>query len=343
MGDAADEQHPIGVQSQLCASESLYLNVFIAKLKILGLKLHIFQGISHNFAVSFNLQPAWASHGIQKRSPKIRANCRGWIHRAQGNLSVYSDPLIYMSCPEVVLQPQNLEKLFLERFQAPGQSPEDAYKVLADILKIVDAQCQREAKELFLLIDRALRILVTSQLHIEEVDIEKRMKEGLMENWLDTTKPLPMHSSQYKGRIIKINTGVQDSFRLQIPVHPNDDWQKIQKLQRDIWEIRAELRGLRKIQLRSQQQLLGSKGGSGKRSCRDFGVGLATITLAFFLGKANMGTRILKQPRDIGSAHVPELLLLNNTGAGATLSSSVWLLAVITLSIIIALIIQYIP
>jgi hypothetical protein len=150
----------------------------------------------------------------------------------QGSLGVFKWLVLQLlkSHPEVVLRPQNLEKLSLQRFQAAGQSPEAVYKILADILQMVDAQCQREGKELFLLIDRVdmvltkmntrdkqrflralwrlieeyktLRIVLTSQLPIEEMEIGKGMKEGLMEIWVDTTRPLPMHSSQYRGKIM---------------------------------------------------------------------------------------------------------------------------------------------
>ena len=144
----------------------------------------------------------------------------------QGALSVFKWTILQLlkTCPEVVLVPQNLEKLSLQRFQTVGQSPDAAYKILADILKIVDAHYQREGKEVFLLIDRVdmvltkvnirekhrvlkallqliaeyktLRIVVTSQFPIREMEIEKEVREELMEIWVDMTKPIPMHSSQ---------------------------------------------------------------------------------------------------------------------------------------------------
>lgn len=126
--------------------------------------------------------------------------------------------------PEIVLVPENLDKLSVQKFQAVGESPEAAYKILADILKIVDIQCQRDRKELFLLIDRVdvmltrenvagrqrflrallqlnaeyknLRLVLTSQHPVVELEVGAEGKDSLMEIWVDTTKPLAMHSRQ---------------------------------------------------------------------------------------------------------------------------------------------------
>jgi hypothetical protein len=40
------------------------------------------------------------------------------------------------------------------------------------------------------------RIVVTRQFPIREMEIDKEVREGLMEIWVDMTKPSPMHSSQ---------------------------------------------------------------------------------------------------------------------------------------------------
>lgn len=76
--------------------------------------------------------------------------CKGGHEEvAPGALNVFKWTILQLlkTYPEVVLVPQNLEKLFLQRLQAVGQSPEAAYKILADILKMVDAHCQREGKK----------------------------------------------------------------------------------------------------------------------------------------------------------------------------------------------------
>jgi hypothetical protein len=144
----------------------------------------------------------------------------------QGPLSLFKWVVLQLlkRYPDIVLEPQNLEKLSLQRFQAVGESPEAAYKILVDILKMVDAQCQREGKEVFLLIDRVdmvlakmnvgdkhrflkallqliaeyrtLRIVVTSQFPVGEMEIGKEMRGGLMEIWVDTAKPFSMHSRE---------------------------------------------------------------------------------------------------------------------------------------------------
>lgn len=124
--------------------------------------------------------------------------------------------------PELVLAPENLDKLSLQRFKAISDSPEAAYKVLADILKMVEAKCQRDGKEMFLLIDRvdivlmrenalgrqrflralmqlnleykSLRVVLTSQFPVAELDFKTEGRESLTEIWVDTTKPLAMYS-----------------------------------------------------------------------------------------------------------------------------------------------------
>ena len=126
--------------------------------------------------------------------------------------------------PETVLVPENLNDLSLQRFRGVGESPEVAYKLLADILMMVDMQCQRNGQELFVLVDRVdmvlrmehlqerqrflralrrlsltchtLRFVVTSQYLVEELEIKMEDKDDLMEVWVDTTKPSPMQSRQ---------------------------------------------------------------------------------------------------------------------------------------------------
>lgn len=126
--------------------------------------------------------------------------------------------------PELVIVPENLDRLSLQRFHAVKESPEAAYKILADILKMIDAKCQLERKEMFLLIDRvdvvlmkensqgrqrfvralkqliteykSLRIVATSQFTLEEMELAKEGKESVTEVWVDTSKPLAMYSRQ---------------------------------------------------------------------------------------------------------------------------------------------------
>jgi hypothetical protein len=142
-----------------------------------------------------------------------------------GPLSVFKRAILQLLkvYPELVLTPENLEKLSLQRFQAVGKSPEAAYSILVDILKMVDVQCLRNEKQVFLLIDRVdvllkketslekqrflesilqlnreyktLRVIVTSRFRVEDIKLEKAV-EGLLEVWVDTTKPLIMHSRQ---------------------------------------------------------------------------------------------------------------------------------------------------
>lgn len=124
--------------------------------------------------------------------------------------------------PELVLAPENLDKMSMQRFKAISDSPEVAFKVLADILKMVDAKCQRSGKELFLLLDRvdivlmrenalgrqrflralmqlnseykSLRVVLTSQFPVAELKFTTISRESLTEIWVDTTKPLAMYS-----------------------------------------------------------------------------------------------------------------------------------------------------
>lgn len=126
------------------------------------------------------------------------------------------------SHPELVLASENLDKMSLQRFKAIGDSAEKAYKVLADILKMVNAKCRRNGKELFLVIDRvdivltrenalgrqrflralmqlnveysSLRVVLTSQFPVTELEFMKLGRDSLTEIWVDTTKPLAMYS-----------------------------------------------------------------------------------------------------------------------------------------------------
>ncbi|KAH8593769.1 hypothetical protein B0O99DRAFT_626112 [Bisporella sp. PMI_857] len=124
--------------------------------------------------------------------------------------------------PDLVLVPENIEKLSLQRFEAVKESPEAAYSILADVLKMVNIECLRDRKELFLLIDRVdvvlarenthgrqrflralvqlnteykmLRIVLTSQFPVAELELVTENKEALMEVWVDINRPLTMHS-----------------------------------------------------------------------------------------------------------------------------------------------------
>jgi len=141
-----------------------------------------------------------------------------------GILSVFNRTTVQLlkAYPEIVLVPENLDKLSVQRFQDVRQSPEAAYKVLVDVLKMVDSQCQQERKELFWVIDRVdivlvkensqarqrflnallqlsieyknLRILLTSQFSVDEMEVAVSGKNALMEVWVDSSKPSAMKS-----------------------------------------------------------------------------------------------------------------------------------------------------
>ena len=122
--------------------------------------------------------------------------------------------------PEVLSSPEYLENLSIERFEHVRDSPEKAFKILSDILNMVDLCCQPERKETFLLIDRVdscqfeapqerqrffkaiqqlrtqyktLRIILTGQCPWESMGVSLD-KEAVTEIWVDTSKPLAMHS-----------------------------------------------------------------------------------------------------------------------------------------------------
>ena len=141
-----------------------------------------------------------------------------------GILGVFNRATVQLlkAYPEIVLIPKNLDKLSVQRFQGVGESPEAAYKVLVDVLKMIDTQCQQDRKELFWVIDRvdmvlvkensqakqrflnallqlsieyrSLRILLTSQFSVDEMGVAVGGKNSLMEIWVDTSKPSAMHS-----------------------------------------------------------------------------------------------------------------------------------------------------
>jgi hypothetical protein len=121
----------------------------------------------------------------------------------------------------ILTTPQNLSRLPLQRFEDIHDSPETAYKILADILKMVNEKCRREHTETFLLIDRVdiplstenapgkrflgalqqlvqeyetLRIILTSECRPQEIGNLLDGKDQMMEIWVDTTKPLAMYS-----------------------------------------------------------------------------------------------------------------------------------------------------
>src|SRR5436190_12221333 len=61
--------------------------------------------------------------------------------------------------------PQNISKLSLPRFEDIRDSPEIAFKLLADIFSIVNERCRRENTETFLLIDRIDILLSVESTH----------------------------------------------------------------------------------------------------------------------------------------------------------------------------------
>lgn len=138
-------------------------------------------------------------------------------------LQIFSEVIlqILQVQPEILTMPQNLLRLPLQRFEDIRESPEMAYKILADILQMVDEKCRLEGTEMFLLIDRVdiplsarntpsrrflqalqqlvkeyetLRIVLTSQCRPQEIDSLLDGKDQIMEIWVDTTKPQAMYS-----------------------------------------------------------------------------------------------------------------------------------------------------
>jgi hypothetical protein len=159
--------------------------------------------------------------------PSVHAICTLCNNRQEnGPLAIFKSAIAQLLkvYPGIVLEPSNLDKLSLQRFRSIGESPEVAFRVLADILKMVDTKCQQDGIELFWVIDRVdvlltkenlqgkqrfvkallqlaveyknLRILLTSQFSVGEMEIAVGGVCSLMEIWVDTTKPLAMHSRQ---------------------------------------------------------------------------------------------------------------------------------------------------
>jgi hypothetical protein len=123
---------------------------------------------------------------------------------------------------DVLTVPRNLEQLSLQRLEDIGDSPETAYQILVDILKMVNEKCKRENAETFLLIDRVdislsrqnsvvtqrflralqqliqeyetLRIILTGQCRAQGISALLDGKDQMMEIWVDTTTPLAMYS-----------------------------------------------------------------------------------------------------------------------------------------------------
>jgi hypothetical protein len=123
---------------------------------------------------------------------------------------------------DILTVPRNLEQLSLQRFEEIGGSPEAAFQILVDILRMVNEKCQRENTEAFLLVDRVdvalsrqnpvvtqrflralqqliqefetLRIILTGQCRAQEISALLDGKDQMMEIWVDTTAPLAMYS-----------------------------------------------------------------------------------------------------------------------------------------------------
>jgi hypothetical protein len=124
--------------------------------------------------------------------------------------------------PDILTVPTNVEKLSFQRFENIGDSPETAFQVLVDILRMVNDKCQRENMETFLLIDRVdialsrlnfpgtqrflralqqllqefetLRIILTGQCRAQEISASLDGRDQMMEIWVDTAAPLAMYS-----------------------------------------------------------------------------------------------------------------------------------------------------
>lgn len=123
---------------------------------------------------------------------------------------------------DILTVPRNLEQLSLQRFEEIGESPETAFQVLVDILRMVNEKCQRVNTETFLLIDRidislsrqssvvtqrflralqqliqefeTLRIILTGQCRAQGISALLDGRDQMTEIWVDTTTPLAMYS-----------------------------------------------------------------------------------------------------------------------------------------------------
>jgi hypothetical protein len=151
--------------------------------------------------------------------------CNGGTDRGRPTpLLIFKRTIVQLlkAYPEIVISPENLEKLSLQRFEQAKDSPEAAYKILADVLEMVDDQCRRDKKEIFLLIDRVdiilfaenshgkqrfmrslqqlnlqyktLRVILTSQFPAHDIGLTEESQKHIIEVWVDTTKPLAMCS-----------------------------------------------------------------------------------------------------------------------------------------------------
>ncbi|MCJ1389643.1 hypothetical protein MMC18_002500 [Xylographa bjoerkii] len=124
--------------------------------------------------------------------------------------------------PELVTTPGNLDLLSAQQFEQLRDSIEKAYKTLEKVLNMVDEDGGRQNREVFLIIDRvdlcfstnnaqdkarflkalhklngtfrSVHVLLTSQHPAAEAESAMGGKDQLMEVWVDTTKPLAMHS-----------------------------------------------------------------------------------------------------------------------------------------------------
>lgn len=118
--------------------------------------------------------------------------------------------------------PENLRPLSIQAFEQIGQSTEHTYKLLADTLKLIDEESDRQDVEIFLAIDRidiclsvengqgkarflkslhrlnegipAVHVILTSRYPATYVAELLGGKEQLMEVGVDTSRPVAMHS-----------------------------------------------------------------------------------------------------------------------------------------------------
>lgn len=118
--------------------------------------------------------------------------------------------------PDIVSMPKNLILLPLQRFEQIEKSPEAAYKVLADVLRMIDERNNVESREIFLVIDRidiclgreneqgrkrlfrslqmlsleykSVQLILTSQYPAKDMGVLLEGEKHLAEVWMNTTK-----------------------------------------------------------------------------------------------------------------------------------------------------------
>lgn len=124
--------------------------------------------------------------------------------------------------PEIVSSPENLRLLSEQTFEQMGDSAEDTYELLAEVLKMVGKAGSPHSLQIFLIVDRvdiclgaengqgkarflralhhlnygfpAVHVILTSQYPAAFAAELLGGTEQLMEVWIDPSRPLPMYS-----------------------------------------------------------------------------------------------------------------------------------------------------